>query len=332
MTVSVTVIIPVHNNAKTLVQVITAVKNELQPEDSILAVNDRSTDNSVEILHSLNIPVKNSTGKPGAAGTRNTGGFAAENDWILFVDADAVVPSGWRKKLTKRLQDVQAIQAVYSRNAVGTTAATFYKNYYYFHTFTRRIKGPYIKGCGTFFFAVQRKLFTELNGFDENITGATIEDADFAERLWACGGKILITPEIEVFHLRQYKTLELFRYEWKMMKAKALYILRRDKSRGAPSVSVAGFKEMLPVLSGAVFVWLFLAGIILWLFGFQTGLFISSGSLLITITGQLTFMFYAIKDGGFRGVKACFFILPDLLLIVPSMVAAALTYLNGKKY
>ncbi len=329
---TVTVVIPVHNNSATLGEVIPPVVGELLPGDTIITVNDRSSDDSVEKLRSMGIRTVQSTGKPGAAGTRNTGGFLAETDWILFIDADAVVPKGWRSKLARKTCDVQAIQGIYSREAVGKSAATFYKNYYYFHTFSRRIKGPYIKGCGTFFFAVRKTLFDELNGFDENISGATIEDADFAERLWASGGKILITPEIEIFHLRRYKTLELFRYEWRMMKAKALYILRRDKSRGAPSVSVAGFREMISVLSGAIFSWTSVLGILFWFMGFTIGLYISVFSLLLTFCGQLPFIFFLIKDGGARGLRASFFILPDLLLIIPSMISAFVISLGGKKY
>lgn len=327
-----TVVVPVHNNFPTLKRVIDPIKSELCSGDRLVAVNDRSSDDSCVLLGELGVDVVISSGKPGAAGTRNTGGFLAESDWILFVDADAVVPGGWRSLLENRSGNVQAVQAVYSRNAAGKSAATFYKNYYYFHTFTRRISGPYIKGCGTFFFAVKSDVFRELGGFDENIAGATIEDADFAERLWAGGGKIVIAPEIEIFHLREYSSVELFRYEWNMMKAKALYILRRDRSTGAPSISVAGFREMIPVLSGAVFSWVFILGLVLLASGVSQGLIIAAAGLLITVAGQSAFKYYAIRDGGFRGLRACCFILPDLLLIAPASIAAVFAFISGRRY
>lgn len=329
---NITVVVPVHNNSSTLKRVIPALKSELLAEDRILAVDDRSIDDSTAILGEMGVEFIPSNGKPGAAGTRNSGGFRAETDWILFVDADAVVPVGWRSQLTDRSEGVQAVQAVYSREAVGESAATFYKNYYYFHTFTRRIRGPYIKGCGTFFFAVRTDVFRKLKGFDENIAGATIEDADFSERLWAEGGRIVIAPEIEIFHLREYATLELFRYEWNMMRAKALYILRRDKSRGAPSISVAGFREMIPVLSGGFFSWILVTGLVLWAIGLSLGLFISGVSFLVIAVGQFSFNFHAVQDGGLRGARACLFNFPDLLLIAPASVSALLTYLAGRRY
>jgi GT2 family glycosyltransferase len=328
----ISVVVPVHNAAGTLMKVIPPLLAELQPHDQIIAVDDRSADGSRELLASMGVAVIESKGRPGAAGTRNTGGFAATGNWILFVDSDAVVPSGWRESLEARTENSDAVQGVYSRKAAGRSAATCYKNYYYFHTFTRRIKGPYIKGCGTFFFAVKRLAFTELNGFDENIAGATIEDADFSERLWAKGGRIAIAPEIQVFHLREYRTSELFAYEWNMMRAKALYILRRDRSRGAPSVSVAGFREMFAVLSGAFLSWLFVAGILLAVWGSSAGIYVALGGLTALSALQLPLVFHMIRDCGFRGLISCSFILPDLLLILPACVSALLRFATGKKY
>lgn len=327
-----TIVIPVHNGAATLPKVIGPLLEELEPSDSLIAVDDRSTDGSRDILEDAGIITVPSRGRPGAAGTRNTGGMLAETDWILFIDCDAVPPRGWRTMLKRRFDKVDAVQGIYSKEAAGTNLATFYKNYYYHHTFTRRIKGPYIKGCGTFFFAVRTGVFRELGGFDENISGATIEDADFSERLWARGGRIVIAPEIEVFHLREYKAMELLRYEWRMMTSKALYILRRDPSRGAPSVSVAGFREMLPVLSGAVFSWVFLIGCILFAAGLPHGPVIAAAGLALTGAGQVSFKYHAFRDGGMRGALSCIYLLPDLLMIVPAVIAAAVSFSVGRRY
>ncbi len=328
----ITVVIPVHNGSRTLRSVIDPIRKELRSGDRILAVNDRSTDDSLEILASMGVAVMHSRGRPGAAGTRNTGGEEASTDWILFVDSDAVVPTGWRDMLEKRMGEAEAVQGVYGRKAPGSSPATFYKNYYYYHTFTRRIRSPYIKGCGTFFFAVRRDVFDALGGFDENISGATIEDADFSERLWARGGRILIAPEIEVYHLREYTVPELFRYEWVMMRAKALYIMRRDRSRGAPSISVAGFREMFPVLAGAVFAWVFMGGLILAASGVSAGPAMALAGLAAALSVQLPFMYHAVKDGGFRGALACLLIIPDLLMVIPASLHALLLYITGRRY
>lgn len=329
---SLTVVIPVHNSSDTLEQVVTPVLRELRRDDRIMAVDDRSDDSSVEVLKRLGVPVLRSQRRPGAAGTRNAGGFASQTGWILFLDSDAVPPPGWREALENAMSRGDAVQAVYGPRAPGRGAATFYKNYYYHHTFTRRIRGPYIKGCGTFFFAVGRKTFEDLHGFDENIAGATIEDADFSERLWARGGRIVIAPEIQVFHLRRYTLGEFFRYEWNMMRAKALYILRRDRDRGAPSISVAGFSEMLPVTAGAVFSW---AAAALWIMaavGVPRAAPAGVAALAAALVGQTPFLFRMIREGGVRGFRAGLLILPDLMLILPACASAAVSAVAGRRY
>ncbi|MFO7626935.1 MAG: glycosyltransferase [Candidatus Fermentibacteraceae bacterium] len=323
---------PVHNSSGTLDLVIPSVQCELGPEDRLLAVDDRSSDDSRSVLERLGVQTAASTGKPGAAGTRNTGGMAALTDWILFLDSDAVPEPGWRNRLGAEMEKSDAVQAVYGPEAPGKGAATFYKNYYYHHTFTRRIRGPYIKGCGTFFFAVRARVFRELGGFDENIAGATIEDADFSERLWTHGGRILIAPAIRVYHLREYTLTEFFRYEWNMMRAKALYILRRNPERGAPSISVAGFSEMFPVLGGALFSWFAVVCGILWASGVNWAANWFFLCLVILAGLQLPLFFHMTRAGGFRGLRACLLVVPDLLLIAPASISAVFSAIRGRRY
>ncbi len=327
-----TVVVPVHNGEASLARVLSAVRGGLRPDDALVAVDDRSTDGSRRVLESTGVTILESEGRPGAAGARNTGANSSSTGWILFLDADAVPPPGWREMLESRMPGADAVQAVYGPEAPGTGAATFYKNYYYHYTFTRRIRGPHIKGCGTFFFAVSRERFASLGGFDENIAGATIEDADFSERLWAAGGRIVIAPEIEVLHLREYTLRSLLSYEWRMMKAKALYILRRSKDRGAPSISVASFGEMLPVLSGAVLPWAALAGFASSAAGAGWGLPVGLSALLAAFLVQAPFLCRMVRAGGSRGLRAGLLVLPDLMLIAPASVSALGTALAGRRY
>lgn len=329
---SVTVVIPVHDGASTLERVVCAALEGLLPGDRIIAVDDRSSDGSRGLLDSLGVETVTSAGGPGAACARNTGGRLAETPWILFLDSDAVPPAGWRGMLERRMDGVDAVQAVYGPDAPGNGAATFYKNFYYHYTFTRRIRGPHIKGCGTFFFAVSAARFAELGGFDERIRGATIEDADFSERLWAIGGRIAIAPEIEVYHLREYDIPSLLAYEWRMMRAKALYIIRRGRGRGTPSISVAGFGEMLPVLAGAVLPWLAAAFAGLHAFGAGWGLHAAFGGMAVLFALQVPFLAGMIRAGGFRGFRAGLLLWPDLLLIAPASLSAAAAALCGRRY
>jgi glycosyltransferase involved in cell wall biosynthesis len=331
---SISVVIPAHNSRETIERVLEALLPELQESDELIVIDDRSTDDTATLAKkSEGVSVYSSGNKPGAAGARNAGAQKALGEWLLFVDSDAVAPEGWRGCLIDYIdQGEDAVQAIYGPDAPGTDAPTFYKNFYYHYTFTRRIRSEHIAGCGTFFFAVRRSLFIELNGFDDNIPGATVEDADFAARLVARGHRIRLAKDMEVFHLRAYNLKDLLNYEWKMMKSKAMYMLRRDSDHGTPSVSMASPFEMLPVLLGAIAVWPLLFGLLITLFGASPGIPALAAGGLIIAAGHAAFWKEAVIVGGWRGLKACWITIPDLALILPASAAGLISSLSGKKY
>lgn len=89
----VSVIVPVYNAEKYLNKCISSIANQTMKDIEILAVNDGSTDNSLEILDSLSsmykgkLKVFNKT-NGGAGSARNLALEHANGDFIKFVDAD----------------------------------------------------------------------------------------------------------------------------------------------------------------------------------------------------------------------------------------------------
>lgn len=329
----ISVVIPVHNGAPTLGRVLDALAPGLTDSDQLIVADDGSTDGSVDLARSRGAKVIRNQGPPGAAAARNAGAAAATGEWILFIDSDAVAPDGWRSRLDAAiLESPSAVQATYAPDTVGDDAATFYKNFYYNYTFTRRIRARYIKGCGTFFFAVRTDLFRELGGFDDRIPGAAVEDADFAARLTGSGGRILMEPGIEVLHLRRYTLRQLMLYEWRMMRSKVLYLLRRDRDHGTPSVSMASPGEMLPTMAGAAGIWAIPAGLLLMLAGLDWGIWpVLAGGLTVTAS-HAPFWLGCVRTGGWRGFRAIWITFPDLALILPASLHALITRVTGKKY
>jgi GT2 family glycosyltransferase len=329
------VVIPAHDSSATLPAVIEALKAELRPEDQLIVVDDRSSDNTLEVAGSLEAMVVSSDRSPGAAGTRNAGAEEADRPVILFVDSDAVVRAGWRQKVVHWMScgGADAVQAIYAEEAPGRGAATFYKNYYYHYTFTRRIGNPWLTGCGTFFFAVDAELFRRVGGFDENVRGASIEDADLAARLTAAGGRIRLVPEIEVFHLRTYTLSGLLRYDWKMIIAKSMYLLRSGRgSRGeGPSLSMARPGELWAVSLGALLVWPALAALLLLPLSPRAVALPALLSICALILTHAGFWLGMIRAGGLRGLLACLITIPDLLLMVPAVLRSLFSFLVLRK-
>jgi glycosyltransferase involved in cell wall biosynthesis len=88
--IKISIIMPVYNAAKFLKETINSVMQQSFRDYELIAVNDGSTDNSIEILRGINdrrlkiIDKKNT----GVGDTRNVGLKSAEGDYVCFLDAD----------------------------------------------------------------------------------------------------------------------------------------------------------------------------------------------------------------------------------------------------
>ena len=100
---SVDAIIPVYNGENTIAKAIESVENQTNANiGKIIIVNDGSTDATVSIIRSLNIPNVEliTTLNRGVASARNTGISASKSEWIAFLDSD---DSWLNNKLEKQL-------------------------------------------------------------------------------------------------------------------------------------------------------------------------------------------------------------------------------------
>ena len=99
----VSVIIPVHNSSKYIQECINSVINQTYKNLEIIVIDDKSTDNSVEIIKSIrdkrikSIELKENVG---AALARNKGIELSTGDYICFLDSDDY---WYHKKIEKQL-------------------------------------------------------------------------------------------------------------------------------------------------------------------------------------------------------------------------------------
>lgn len=86
----ISVIIPLYNKEKIVERSVKSVLNQSFQDFELIIVNDGSTDNSVEVVKSINNPriilIEQENGGPSKA--RNIGVKRAKGEWILFLDAD----------------------------------------------------------------------------------------------------------------------------------------------------------------------------------------------------------------------------------------------------
>ena len=92
----VSVIIPVYNAESFLDECIQSVLNQTYNDFEVILVNDGSTDRSLEICTKYgkaytNVKVVNQRNEGGMS-ARRTGFYHSDGEWIMFVDADDLIP------------------------------------------------------------------------------------------------------------------------------------------------------------------------------------------------------------------------------------------------
>lgn len=118
------VIIPAYNSASTIRECVKSVYHSAEAFAhsgyEIIVINDGSSDNTLEVLHSLhleNIPVTIIDEKNlGRSEARNAGISHAKGEYIVFVDSDDILP-------------LNAISSLMSRNEVYDLVCGTYKNF-----------------------------------------------------------------------------------------------------------------------------------------------------------------------------------------------------------
>ena len=107
---NVSVIIPVYNAAETIGESIESVVNQMESEDELLIVNNRSSDESVakirefqsqypSCIRLVDEPIQ------GASAARNRGLKEARGEWIQFLDADDILLPGKLKHQRQLMSD-----------------------------------------------------------------------------------------------------------------------------------------------------------------------------------------------------------------------------------
>ncbi len=180
----ISLIVPVYNSEKTLRKCILSIINsDFDRKFEIIVVNDGSTDRSLETIKDLFVKILNQENK-GAAAARNLGVKTAKSRIIVFVDSDVVFFKDTLRKIYDRMKqkDAALLNVRYSRKSINAGTIARYKAlsdyfYSYIALYDKKERSGLIEGvvlpggCE----AYDKKIFLELGGFDESITGADVE-------------------------------------------------------------------------------------------------------------------------------------------------------------
>lgn len=185
---SISVVIPTYNEEPVLPVLLDVISRQtLQPREVIVA-DANSTDSTREIARNFGAVVVEG-GLPAVG--RNRGAEHAGGDWLVFLDADAVLPDEgfFERALCEMTSRNLVIACPDIASTYGRWARFFFWMYSRFVRLTVR-RNPHAIGTCIF---VRREVHERLGGFDETIFYA--EDNDYGRRA-ACLGRFGYLDEV----------------------------------------------------------------------------------------------------------------------------------------
>ena len=194
----ISVIMPAYNEERALPNTLRALFTQ-QGELEVIVVDGGSTDRTCAVLAEFSfseyrVPLTPPpsrllvTAPKGRASQMNAGATKATGEWLLFLHADTVLPSGAVQRLNEMEAD-QTIQAggfmhQFSGDDWRLKLISFLDNF-------RCIRSRIIYGDQALF--VRRALFEQLGGFPNR---PILEDVAFCERLIAVTTPLLLSPSV----------------------------------------------------------------------------------------------------------------------------------------
>ena len=188
----VSIIIPVYNAEKYLDRCLQSAVNQAGVRE-VIAVDDGSTDNSVEIIEKYTVKLikqKNA----GSASARNAGLSSASSDYIMFLDSDDYLEEGCVSEIIREVADIVRFKLCYEypdRSEVENNTCAFPK-YVEKKGFKKKIYPGFFMGIQ--FNSVCRNMYKH----------SVIKDIRFAENM--------TTGEDLLFNIEAFTAAASFKY------------------------------------------------------------------------------------------------------------------------
>ncbi len=201
---SVSIIIPVYNEAKFICQCLDSLAHQTLKPDQIIVVDDGSTDTTIQGLSGCTV-VKQP--HQGAGAARNLGATLATGEILVFVDADMEFSPEFLDHLTAPIRQGKTrgtfSKDEYVKNWDNSWARTW--NYCLGLTTNKSIPENF-PGTSPVFRAILKSEFDRVGGFDQ--TRGYDDDWSLSEKL---GYRATIAPDAIYYHSNPDSFGEIFR-------------------------------------------------------------------------------------------------------------------------
>ena len=110
---TISVIIPAHNAAGTLVRCLRAVTGQDDADYEVIVIDDGSSDATSAVIGKFDVVHITNPSQAGPAISRNRGADAATGAFLVFTDADCVPPTHWLSDIRKWLEVAPVVAGTY---------------------------------------------------------------------------------------------------------------------------------------------------------------------------------------------------------------------------
>ena len=207
MNPTISVIIPVHNGGELFDLCLTALRQTLYKSWECIAVEDGSTDNTVEIAYKHGVRLASGLKRRlGPAQARNIGAQVAKGEILFFIDADVLVQPGTVGHVAATMQADPSLAACfgsYDDEPWATNFLSQYRNllHHYVHQHGKIDASTFWSGCG----AIRRDVFLAVGGFNEQLyQRPSVEDIELGYRLQAAGHRVQLEKLLQVKHMKRW--------------------------------------------------------------------------------------------------------------------------------
>ncbi|MEM1538213.1 MAG: glycosyltransferase [Candidatus Nezhaarchaeales archaeon] len=317
------VIIPARNVEKTVGATLESLLKQNFKDYEVIVVNDHSTDTTKEVCTRYNVKVVDSIGR-GVNAARNAGVKEAKGDIIAFIDGDAVAPQDWLSKLVNSLTSSGAdivfggVKALNSDKLVSryveSSILGLMPNFRSRKLVYNRQVSTVVAGCNMGF---RRRVWEEVGFFDESYL-LYYDELDFEAKALSKGFKMLLEPNLVVYHRNVERLVDLLRRAWRQTRALKTFSVKN------PDHPIVLIIRMLCLLVSLCLI-LVMGSIVYYLFYVVNTVFTFDLAMLALLYVGLTF-YYLARNG--RLVDSLIFPFLDFIVGLTMYFRVLMNYLS----
>lgn len=226
----ISVIIPNYQGGATIGKCLEAVYASEYPCFEVIVIDDRSEDNSIEVIRRFPCKLVRLETHSGAAQARNIGAAHSRGELLFFTDADCLVQKNTLSMISQAMSSATSriiTGGTYTRAPHDNNFFSRFQSVFVHYSETRNAEHPdYI---ATHAMILDARNFKKSGGFSEKFL-PILEDVDFSHRMRQAGYRLVMKPEIQVQHIFNFSLYRSLRNAIRKSMYWTMYLIKTGKT------------------------------------------------------------------------------------------------------